>query len=142
MDLLISHYQNNESTLAFTYVNATRDGGEYLCYAINGAGVEMNRTTLFIRPAITEHPENVYTNVDETVSLSCCADSFPTPNYQWEMMNRDTRRYELIANETSYTLTLDFIMFDEYGRYRCVATADGIEGNATSNPALVTGKLL
>ena len=133
---------SNESTLAFTYVNATQNGGEYLCYVVNGAGVEMNRTTLFVRPAITENPVNVYTNVDETVSLSCRADSFPAPNYQWEMMNRDTGQYELIANETSYTLTLDSIMFDEYGRYRCVATANGIEGNDTSTSALVTGKLL
>ena len=133
---------SNEPSLTITYVNATRDGGDYLCYVINGAGVEMNRTTLFVRPAITENPENVYTNVDETVSLSCRADSYPTPNYQWEMMNRAIGWYELIANETSYTLTLDSIMFDEYGRYRCVATANGIEGNATSTSALVTGKLL
>ena len=133
---------SNESSLNISYVNATRDGGDYLCYVINGAGVEMNRTTLFVRPTITERPVNVYTNVDETVSLSCRADSFPVPNYQWEMMNRSTGQYELIANETSNTLTLDSIMFNEYGWYRCVATANGIEGNATSTSALVTGKLL
>ena len=133
---------SNESSLNISYVNATRDGGDYLCYVINGAGVEMNRTTLFVRPTITEHPVNVYTNVNETVSLSCRADSYPTPNYQWEMMNRSTGQYELIANETNNTLTLDSIMFNEYGRYRCVATANGIEGNTTSTSALVTGKLL
>ena len=56
------------------------------------------------------------------------------------MMNRTSGYFEPLDDETSYVITLESISYEEYGMYRCVATADGIEENATSTPALVTGK--
>lgn len=126
--------------LSVNNVNGT-NCGQYTCVAINEAGAENITVRLLVRPQILTGPEDQFTNARNDATLKCEADSYPAPNYQWEMMNRSTRHYELIANETSDMLTLDSIMFDEYRQYRCVATADGIEGNATSTSALVTGKL-
>ena len=123
-----------------TSVNATENGGSYGCYVFNEAGYENNTTTLYVRPVITEQPIGRFVDVEETVSLSCRADSFPSPEYQWEMMNRATRMFEPIENATDSTFTISSISYNDYGNYRCVATANGIAENATSEPALITGK--
>ncbi|XP_019855187.1 PREDICTED: receptor-type tyrosine-protein phosphatase F-like isoform X2 [Amphimedon queenslandica] len=129
---------SNEPTFTLYSINATEDGGNYACYVVNPAGVESNTTTLYVIPVITEDPREAFTNVSDTVTLTCRADSFPAPNYQWEMMNRTNGYFEPLTGQTSYVLTLESISYEEYGMYRCVATADGIEENATSTPALVT----
>ena len=129
----------NGPTFTLYSINATEDGGDYSCYVVNAAGVESNTTTLYVIPVITENPRGIFTDVNENVILSCRADSFPAPNYQWEMMNRTSGNFEPLTGQTSYQLTLH-IEYDLYGMYRCVATADGIGENATSTPALVTGK--
>ena len=123
-----------------TSVNATENGGFYDCYVFNEAGYDNNSTTLYVRPVITEQPIGRFVDVEETVSLSCRADSFPAPEYQWEMMNRTTRMFEPIENATDSTFTISSISYNDYGNYRCVATANGIAENATSEPALITGK--
>uniref|UniRef100_A0A1X7SUG8 Ig-like domain-containing protein n=1 Tax=Amphimedon queenslandica TaxID=400682 RepID=A0A1X7SUG8_AMPQE len=128
---------SNGPTFTLYSINATEDGGSYSCYVVNAAGVESNTTTLYVIPVITEDPREVFTDVNETVTLSCSADSFPAPNYQWEMMNRTSGYFEPLTGQTSYQLTLH-IEYDLYGMYRCVATADGIKENATSTRALVT----
>ena len=130
---------SNGPTFILYSINATEDGGNYSCYVVNAAGVESNTTTLHVIPVITENPREVFTDVNTYASLTCRADSFPAPNYQWEMMNRTSGDFEPLTGQTSYQLTLH-IEYDLYGMYRCVATADGIEENATSTPALVTGK--
>ena len=131
---------SNAPTFTINSINATEDGGSYFCYVVNAAGVESNTTTLYVIPVITEDPREIFIDVNANVSLSCRADSFPAPNYKWEMMNRTSRDFEPLDDETSYVITLESISYNQYGMYRCVATADGIEENATSTPALVTGK--
>uniref|UniRef100_A0A1X7TSP2 Ig-like domain-containing protein n=1 Tax=Amphimedon queenslandica TaxID=400682 RepID=A0A1X7TSP2_AMPQE len=137
IDQLSNITLSNEPTFTLYSINATEDGGNYACYVVNPAGVESNTTTLYVIPVITEDPREAFTNVSDTVTLNCRADSFPAPNYQWEMMNRTSGYFEPLTGQTSYQLTLH-IEYDLYGMYRCVATADGIEENATSTPALVT----
>ena len=122
-----------------TSVNATENGGSYDCYVFNEAGYENNSTTLYVRPVITEQPNDLFVDVGETVTLSCRADSFPAPKYQWEMMNRTTRMFEFIKNATDSIFAISSISYNDYGNYRCVATANGIAENATSLPALITG---
>ena len=128
------------TVFTITSVNATENGGFYDCYVFNEAGYENNSTTLYVRPVITEQPIGRFVDVEETVSLSCRADSFPAPEYQWEMMNRTTKMFEPIENATDSTFTISSISYNDYGNYRCVATANGIAENATSEPALITGK--
>ena len=123
-------------------VNATQDGGSYTCYALNSAGFHSNVTVLYVRPVIAEGPLEQYVNKGDSVRLSCRADSFPVPNYQWEYMNRTTGTFEALECQTSSVLIFTSIEFDQYGRYRCVATANGIAENATSTSALITGKYI
>ena len=122
-----------------TSVNATENGGSYECYVFNEAGYEKSTTTLYVRPVITEQPIDLFVNVEEKITLSCRADSIPASKYQWEMMNRTTRIFEPIENATDSTFTITSISYNDYGNYRCVATANGIVENATSLPALITG---
>ena len=126
--------------LSFTVSGGAADGGYYTCIAVNEAGYDTDNVNLLVRPQILTNPEEQYAEVGDNVSLSCRADSFPAPNYQWEMMNRTSGYFEPLTGQTSYVLTLESISYNQYGMYRCVATADGIVENATSTPALVTGK--
>ena len=120
--------------------NGTADGGYYTCIVVNEAGYGTDNVSLLVRPRILTNPVAQFAEVKNNVTLTCEADSFPAPNYQWEMMNRASGDFEPLTGQTSYVLRLESISYEEYGMYRCVATADGIEENATSTPALVTGK--
>ncbi|XP_041378944.1 opioid-binding protein/cell adhesion molecule-like [Gigantopelta aegis] len=111
---------------------------DYDCLVINEAGAERNTSTLYVRPVITEQPDDQYVDDGQAVTLSCKANSFPSPEYQWEMMNRTTRMFEPIKNATDSTFTISSISYNDYGNYRCVAAANSIAENATSEPALIT----
>ncbi|XP_019861768.1 PREDICTED: hemicentin-1-like [Amphimedon queenslandica] len=124
--------------LSFTVSGGAADGGYYTCIVVNEAGYDTDNVSLLVRPQIVTNPLPQYAEVGDNVTLTCEADSFPAPNYQWEMMNRTSGYFEPLTGQTSYVLTLESISYSQYGMYRCVATADGIEENATSTPALVT----
>ena len=133
----------NGGTLSLSSINATQNGGGYICVIVNEAGADSNSTaTLYVRPVIVQDPMEQYVNNGDSVNISCRADSFPAPNYQWEFMNRTTGTFEALEGQTSSVLSFTTIEFDQYGRYRCVATANGIVENATSTSALVTSKCI
>ena len=132
----------NGTILFIESINATLDGGSYECVVINEAGLGRNDTTLYVRPVITEQPTDVETEVDNIVILTCIADSFPAPEYQWEMMNRTSGDFEPIDGETDTTLVFDYIDYEDYGRYQCIVTTSIINITVTSNEVTVTGELL
>ena len=140
LDIITDEIITIGNNLTISSINATQDGGGYDCLVINEAGAEQNTSTLYVRPVITEQPDDQYVVDGQTITLSCRADSFPAPEYQWEMMNRTTRMFESIENATDPTYIISSISYYDYGKYRCVATANGIAENATSEPALITGK--
>ena len=86
---------------------------------------------------------DILTEAYESISLSCLAESFPYPTYQWQMMNRDSGSYDNLPGERGTVLSLSPVHYDDYGRYHCVATnvIDDTERTANSSSALVTGKL-
>ena len=134
----------NGSNLTINSVNATQDGGSYSCLVFNVAGSSVDDGELFVNPVITIPPRDVLANAGDRVSLTCFADSFEAPNYQWEFMNRTTSQFELLEGETRTELLLYPIEYEEYGMYRCNVTAtvsDGNEATVSSEPALVTGKI-
>ena len=124
-------------------ITAPMHGGTYDCIVINDAGADFDSVTLYVHPAIVQDPVDTLTQNGSLVNLTCLAESFPYPTYQWQMMNRTTGIYDHIWGATEATFTLSPVSFSDYGRYRCVATnvIDGIERTATSSSALVTGKL-
>ena len=132
----------NGTILFIESINATLNGGSYECVVINEAGLGRNDTTLYVRPVITEQPMDVETEVDNIVTLSCIADSFPAPEYQWEMMNRTSGEFEQIDGETNTTLVFNYIGYDDYGRYRCVVSVPFLGSTITSDNVTITGKKL
>ena len=132
----------NGTILFIESINATLNGGSYECVVINEAGLGRNDTTLYVRPVITEQPMDVETEADNIVILTCIADSFPAPEYQWEMMNRTSGEFEPIDGETNTTLVFDYIDYDDYGRYRCVVNVSLINSTITSDNVTITGKML
>ena len=134
--------ENGTTTLVIESINATLNGGSYECVVINEAGLGRNDTTLYVRPVITEQPMDVETEVDNIVILTCIADSFPAPEYQWEMMNRTSGEFEPIDGETDTTLVFDYIDYDDYGTYRCVANVSLINSTITSDNVTITGEML
>ena len=115
-------------------------GGVYTCIAINDAGSDNATVTLYVSPEILQDPENVYVQDGDTVTLTCIADSFPSPDYQWEMMNRSTGAFEPIDGETNTTLVFDYVDYEDYGTYRCEVTTPTINEVITSEEAVITGK--
>ena len=132
----------NGTILFIASINATLNGGSYECVVINEAGLGRNDTTLYVRPVITQQPMDVETEANSIVTLTCIADSFPAPEYQWEMMNRTSGKFEPIDEETNTTLVFEYIDYDDYGRYRCVASVPLISSTIISDNVTITGKML
>ena len=126
---------SDNQTLIVT-ITSGEDGGDYTCAAINEAGYDIDSVTLSVLPYITVHPVNMYIDVSDNTSLSCTANSFPAPNYQWEKYDESSGVFEELLGETSSSLFLN----GQYGDYRCVVvTSNG--GKVTSNTATITGMI-
>ena len=90
--------------LTISSINATQDGGMYTCVVVNQAGQDSANVTLYVRPLIVDQPQDQFTRQGETVTLSCRADSFPSPLYQWEKFNTTSESYYQLPGETNRTL--------------------------------------
>ena len=132
----------NGTILFIESINATLNGGSYECVVINEAGLGRNDTTLYVRPVITQQPMDIETLANLTVTLTCIADSFPAPEYQWEMMNRTSGEFEPIDGETNTTLVFNYIGYEDYGRYRCVVSVPLISSTIICDNVTITGKML
>ena len=130
---------SSDPTLNISSINATVDGGHYMCVVVNQAGQENASVTLYVRPLNVEQPRNQLTSQGSTTTLSCRADSFPSPQYEWEKLNTTSQEFELLTGEFGRTLELDPVKFDDFGVYRCVATVPVIDDEAISSNATVTG---
>ena len=130
----------NGTVLFIESINATLNGGSYECVVINEAGLGRKSAALYVRPVITQQPMDIETEADNIVTLTCIVDSFPAPEYQWEMMNRITEECEEIDGETNTTLVFDPIDHDDYGTYRCVVTTPTLNEVINSEEVVITGK--
>ena len=124
------------SSLSFTSVNGS-DGGTYTCVALNEAGVDSAPVTLEVRPEIITDPESVFTTNGQSVTFQCLADSFPSPQYNWERFNESSNDFYMMPNEKERYLTIDSVAYEDNGRYRCVAT---VMNTVRSNEAVLTSE--
>ena len=113
------------------------DGGDYTCEITNEAGSVDATATLYIIPLIVTQPMDVLTRVRVVEELSCIAEGFPEPVYQWQKQNTSTGLYVNIQNANDPVLDFSPVSFGDEGAYQCVAS--NVAGNATSNTATFTG---
>ena len=128
--------------LSITVSGGAADGGYYTCIVVNEAGYDTDNVTLYVSPVITLNPMDQYADPGDTVTISCLADSYPPPTYQWQVLNTDTNMYQDIYGETMTSYTIEDIDYNQFGMYRCCVTTPKINETIYSEPALITGKLL
>lgn len=96
-------------------------GGVYSCEVGNTAGVGSGTTTVFVSLRFILQPNNTLSEVGARAVLSCVAESFPTPKYQWFHVDGDIRNNLTGLNDSN--LVLDPVQFGDEGDYFCVATS-------------------
>ena len=62
----------------------SENGGEYICGAVNDAGIGLSFSYINFIPEIVEQPQSVTVEPTDPVSLTCKADGFPYPEYHWQ----------------------------------------------------------
>ena len=119
-------------------VNATDHGGEYICAAVNMAGLDTSVSILNFKPQFLEQPSSIRVEeINDTYSFVCTAEAFPFPTYKWQKM--ESGIYIDMLNETGEILNVT-----EQEIYRCVVTnvINDVDNVIYSEPAAVFGKLL
>ena len=117
------------STLTLTNVDAM-DGGLYTCVVTNAAGNDSSDITLNISPYFIVQPNDILTNNGDSQTLTCGAEGFPDPVYQWFRNDNQMVRSNLTGDNSS-TLLFDPVFFGDESDYYCTATSNGISVNST-----------
>lgn len=137
--LEVEIFKDLNATLQLDDINATQHGGIYDCVIINMAGFDVATSILYVEPHFVEHPEDVMIDQGESFNLSCQAESFPDSVYHWEVFDEAMGVFvELGVNGSMLAFTE--VEYEEFGEYRCVATATEIDRRTDSFSAIVTGK--
>ena len=129
---------SNDSVLSVMVNDPAQNGGGYTCFVYNEAGIDGSNATLHVHPFITEPPQAQYVTNNATVTLTCVGASFPSPTYQWQRRNV-TDNVVTALSETSSTLVLGAVGYDDFAAYQCIVTASETENSNTSMLALITG---
>ena len=125
----------SSSTLTLANVTAT-DGGEYTCMVSNAGGVSSASTSVFISPYFIVEPQDVGGASGTMVTLTCMAEAFPAPTYQWSRVGMATIS-STATGESSETLVFNSLAVGDEGDYICNATSNGI--SVQSQPATLSG---
>ena len=126
----------NSSMLTLTSVNAS-DGGEYTCVVSNPAGNDSASSTVYIFPYFTIAPEDVESSNGDNVTLTCEAEAFPDPSYEWSKIDEIIREDVTGINSTS--LSFEPVLFGDEGRYNCNVTS---ESGIIWSDAVLSGKFI
>ena len=112
----------NSSTLMLRDVNAST-GGVYTCVASNSAGNNSADVSVFITPYFITEPQDVGGLNGTMVSLTCLAEAFPSPSYQWFREGGRSLRDSLNASSDILSFAL---IFEDEGRYFCNVSSQDI----------------
>ena len=99
-------------------------GGEYTCHVSNTAGNDTASTYVFIAPYFTTQPMDITVHIESSGNLSCVAEAFPYPKYQWERVDGEPIRADIVTNESA--LLISSVIFGDEEGYFCNATSRGI----------------
>ena len=130
---------STDPILPLTNVTASEDGGRYIGIVRNDAGVEVIVRNVFLLPQFTEEPQDVITDVNETVLLSVAIDGAPLPSIQWQRLVNGS--FEDIPGENQTTLQFNPVGYSDAGVYRSVisSTINDTVYSETSRAATLSG---
>ena len=124
--------------LTLSIVNASI-GGEYSCVVTNRAGNDMASTFVFVSPYFVAQPVNTEGSNGSAINLTCRAEAFPEPEYQWGRVDGAEIRNQIMGINST-VLHFDPLLFGDEGGYNCTAVS-GI-ASVQSQLAIITSKLL
>ena len=137
MNLLLA----NTSVLTVSNINATENGGVYECAVLNDAGFAVVRSMLYVRPLIVEQPQEIRSTNSSQETLTCRAESFPYPQYQWQKYDTGNQSFQSLSNQTGVDLMFN-LQYNDFGDYRCMVTTPIINVVIYSDNATVHGKCI
>ena len=127
----------NDSASILTLSNVTASiGGEYSCVVTNRAGNDTASTFVFVSPFFVAQPVNTEGSNGSAINLTCQADAFPEPEYQWRRVD-GKKISDKLMGVNSMSLMFDLLLFGDEGEYYCTATSRNI--SIGSNIATITG---
>ena len=127
----------NGSLSMLTLLNLTvDDGGEYTCQVNTSDGIQTAITSIFISPYFTLKPEETRGTNGTTVVITCEAEGYPDPVYQWNRVD-GKRLSETVKGKDSGMLEFAPVQFGDQSTYTCNVTTGDI--TIVSN-ATLTGK--
>ena len=126
----------NSSTLTLTSVYAS-DGGEYTCVVSNTAGNDSASSKVYIFPYFTIAPEDAEISNGDNATLTCEAEAFPDPSYEWTKIDGIIR--ESVTGIDSTSLSFEPVLFGDEGSYNCNVTS---ESGIIWSDAVLSGKLI
>ncbi len=127
----------SENSEMLTVMNVTAaNGGAYTCEVANAAGTSNTTASVFISPYFTSQPQAIGADNGTMVTLTCVAEAFPAPEYQWSRVDGEDIRME-VTDQDSTMLVFDPLLFGDEGNYFCTALSNGDE--AQSENVTLTG---
>ena len=129
----------NETNVNLAIDNVgTVNGGNYTCVVSNAAGNDSATATLYVAPIVVTQPADILTRNGTVVNFTCEAESFPTPEYQWEKYDETMGTFIRVVSDP--VLEFSPAVFGDEGTYRCVASLPGTNSNDTSAQVVLTGR--
>ena len=111
-----------ETSGTLTLANVTAaNGGEYTCHVSNTAGNDTDSTYVFIAPYFTTQPMDIAVHIESSGNLSCVAEAFPYPEYQWERVDGEPIRPDIVTSESTFVISS--IMLGDEGDFFCNASS-------------------
>ena len=117
-----SDIMNETSSQLILSSAAVSTGGEYICSVNNTAGMDNASTYLFISPNITTQPTSMNATNGSTISLTCVAEAFPFPEYQWGRGDGGEIRNDITGQNSTMLIFIPLVFGDE-GDYYCNVTS-------------------
>ena len=86
----------------------------------NDAGIGLSFSYVNFIPEFVKQPQTVITELSANVSMTCEAEAFPYPAYQWQ--RKEQNGFTNLSAETNNSIKFQPISYLNAGIYRCTAT--------------------
>lgn len=120
-DVNSTQIDGSRSELTLEFLDSA-NGGIYSCLVSNAAGNDTEDIAVFISPYFITEPESTGGMDGGSANLTCEADAFPAPQYQWGRVNGQEVSAVAIGIN-SPMLMFDPLQFGNEGEYYCNVTS-------------------